>query len=210
MQLVGAPGQFRLDRLYDASGTIATGGTAQLLLPEHKARSALYIINNSAGPLYVDFGGARATATISGGVVTGFTVTNVGQGYTLPPRVRCYGGGPVERNAMAGLGATAPMWPSPSNVATGLVVMSGSAPNKVVSSISVENGGAGYLQAPFVVLENAPGDANGVAVASAVGGAIPLLTQGSIVFWEGTVCPTDAVCIFGATTAQAFTCKFMY
>lgn len=209
MQLVGARGQAYRDHLFDASGTIAVGGTAQLLLPEQKSRTYLTIINNSSGALYVDFGGARATATISGGVVTGFSVTNAGQGYTQTPRLTCFGGGPVEGNAGLNLGAGMLTWPAPSNFATGEVVMTGTAPNKSVSSISVNNPGLGYLRAPYVFLENTEFDPNGVAVASAAGGSIPLLTQGASLTFENTNCPTDAISIFGASGAQAFTCKFM-
>lgn len=204
MQLVGVRGQYALDHLYDASGTITAGGTSQRLLPQQKSRSYLMIVNNSSGALYVDFGGARATAALTNGVVTSFSVPNAGQGYTLPPKVHCYGGGPPERNTLAGLSATDPTWPSPSNFAHGVVTLSGGA----VASIAVSNGGAGYLQAPFVFLENASGDANGVVLAST--SSIPLLTQGSALIFDASNCPTDAVAIFGASTSQAFICKFMY
>ena len=211
MQLQGVRGQFALDHLYDASGEMLEGGegsVSQLLLPEHKARSYLLIINTSPTPLYVDFGGSRATATISGGVVTSIAVNNAGQGYTLPPLIKLVGGGPPERNQMAGLGAGTPTWPSPSNQALASAVMTGSAPNQSISSIAVGNGGAGYLRAPYVLIENAPGDAHGVAIASAT--SIPLLTTGSTLTFEGSNCPTDAVSIYGATVGQTFVCKYMY
>lgn len=208
MQLQGTRGQYALDHLYDASGTITSGGTSQLLLPEMKARSYLMIVNNSSGALYVDFGGARAHATISGGIVTAVTVDNAGQGYTLPPKITLVGGGPPERNALAGLSAGNPTWPTPSNQAIAHAVMTGSAPNLSISSITVDGGGSGYLQAPYVLIENAPGDANGVVLAST--SSIPLLTQGSALIFDASNCPTDAVAIFGASTSQSFVCKFMY
>lgn len=208
MQLPGVAGQYRLDHLYDASGVIASGGTSQRLLPQHRARSYLIIINTSSGPLYVDFGGPRATATLTNGVVTSIAVNNAGQGFTLPPTVSLMGGGPPEKNTLTGLSSTAPQASPPSNRGSAVAIMTGSAPNLSITSISVTNGGSGYLQAPYVLIQNRPGDDNGVCLASAT--SIPLLTQGSVLCFEDSMCPTDAVAIFGSTTNASFVCKFMY
>ncbi|MEI8166445.1 MAG: hypothetical protein WCG26_08700 [Chloroflexales bacterium] len=47
----------------DRSGTVTTGGQAQVLLPANAARRWLYIQNTSAGILYLSFTG---TASLSG------------------------------------------------------------------------------------------------------------------------------------------------
>jgi hypothetical protein len=64
--------------------------------------SALSLTNAGAGyaaiPVVTISGGgattnATATATVAGGVVTGFTITNPGAGYTSPPTITVSGGG---------------------------------------------------------------------------------------------------------------------
>jgi FtsP/CotA-like multicopper oxidase with cupredoxin domain len=74
---------------------------------------------------------ATATATVSGGVVTGITLNNAGSGYApnSSPMVHIVGGG--------GYGA----W------ATATVIGSGQ-----VASLTLTNGGAGYITAPTVTI----------------------------------------------------------
>ena len=74
--------------------------------------------------------GAFATATIGGGAVTGFTVTDGGSGFATAPTVTITGGG--------GTGATA----------TATVV------GGVVTGIAVATGGTGYTSAPTVTIGN--------------------------------------------------------
>ncbi len=74
--------------------------------------------------------GAFATATIGGGAVTGFTVTDGGSGFATAPAVTITGGG--------GTGATA----------TATVV------GGVVTGIAVVTGGTGYTSAPTVTIGN--------------------------------------------------------
>ena len=221
MKLVGSANQSVRHFIYDASGTIATGGVAQLLIPDHVARSLLYINNNSTAALVVEIGAARATCTISSGAVSGFSITNSGFGYTKPPLVRFMGGGapqgftgaggPLGVSAQVGpnlgfLGSAIPAaegWPAPPNVATGYASVSGGA----VTAITLANPGSGYLYAPYVWLINSDLDPNGVATPSAtVGWTIPV---GANLQFNDTSCPTTAVSIFGATTGQSFTCKYM-
>src|SRR5208283_2160962 len=102
--LVGAYMQQKRFPLYCADGTITTGGTPQLVLPQVPSRSFLKLQNLSNGPLWFEFGSARATATISGGVVTGFTITNAGFNFTNPPVVRLLGGGKAGNGSYLGLG----------------------------------------------------------------------------------------------------------
>lgn len=70
---------------------------------------------------------AAATATVAGGQVTGFIISNQGAGYTSPPTVTLSGGGGSGAVAVAVLSAT------------GTVV-----------SVSVVNGGSGYTSSPTV------------------------------------------------------------
>jgi hypothetical protein len=50
--------------LNDASGTIASGGTAQVALTPTQPLRYLRIVNQSVHPLYVDFGVAATAASI--------------------------------------------------------------------------------------------------------------------------------------------------
>ena len=202
MKLVGAGGQQVRHPLFDASGTIAAGGTAQLVLPQAQARSKLILGNNSAGPMFLEFGSARATATITNGVVTSVAITNGGFKFTKPPIVRFLGGGTINNSSYLGLGQ--PNGASPSNVATGRAILTGDA----VSSIVVDNGGAGYVIAPYVFIENSDLDPYGCAK-PALNVGILLPAQGAPLVFNGTALTTDAVAIFGASTGQAFVCKWM-
>ncbi|WP_156173276.1 hypothetical protein [Chryseobacterium gallinarum] len=76
---------------------------------------------------------ATATATISGGAVTGITISNGGSGYTSAPTVNFYGGGSII-NGGSKARATA-------------TISNGS-----VTGIIINNGGSGYTTAPTVTL----------------------------------------------------------
>lgn len=212
----GMRGQQTEDHLFDASGVIASGGTAQLLLPQAKQRSFLLIQNIDTGSatLFVEFGGARATATISGGAITGFTITNAGQGYTVAPKVELVGGGDGGNSSFLGVGLTGyPAPGDPGYARPGYVDMSAKKPAKVhatlsggaVNAIVIEDPGAGYVVAPFVRITNDFNDPYGVAIASASSGI--LLTAGGSLFMDRAV-PIDQIGIFGAATTR-FTCKWM-
>lgn len=210
MILIGAGGQYNAGQpLYDASGTIASGGTCQIILPRARARSSLILENISDTNMYVEFGGARATATLTGNIVTSCSVTNSGQGYSIAPLVEFYGGGNTgnnQNNPTFG-SATLPDYPAPANPATAHCIMTGSAPNMSISSIVIDNQGSGYAIAPYVYLRNRHNDAYGVATASATSGML-LLANGGSYTPNGTVCTTDQISIFCATSGKAFTCKF--
>jgi len=195
-------GQQQQHSYYDKSGTITTGGTAQLLLPQSKSRSHLAIANNSTGVLMVQIGIAGATAVLTGKVVTSVTVGDAGFGFLVPPQVLFLGGG--NSNDPASQGAAMPDWPAPTNAATGNATIA----NGTISAITLSNGGAGYLVAPYVAIIADRTDPTGVGTASATIG-LPVGANGGSIFWNGTVCPTDAISIWGATTGQAFSCKWM-
>jgi len=203
-------GQNRQDSLYRADGTVTLGGTAQLVLARSICRSYLRLQNLSAGPLYVEFGAGAATATVSGGVVTAVAVTNAGAGFTRTPIVQFLGGGgkdgPDANSSYVGLGQ--PNAASPTNYAQAHCVMTGSAGNLSIGSIVVDNGGSNYIVAPYVFINGDPLDPGGYSVpAAGVGLYLPAGAAPEI--WNGTICPTDAISIWGATTGQQFSCRWM-
>lgn len=194
--------------VFDKSGTITTGGTPQLIMPISLSRSSLIVQNISDTNMFVEFGGARATATITSGSITGFTITNSGFNYTRAPQVILYGGGNTGNNLANSsfLGGNLPDYPAPSNIASAHCVMTGSPGNLSVASITIDNPGSGYAIAPYVYLLNDPLDPYGSATPSATSG-VELLPQGSVTF-NGPVCSTDQAAIFCASTGKGFTAKF--
>ena len=207
MKLLGAGGQQRRDGWYDYSGTIQTGGNAQLLLPQGKSRSFLFIQNNSSGLLAYQVGVGRAIATISGGKVTSVSVSDAGFGFQLAPQIHFLGGG--NNGDPTSFGGTMPDWPTPKQPARGIAVMSASSLGGLqISSITITDPGSGYLSAPYVFVQAAREDPTGVGVPSATVGP-QLVTSGDNYVADATTCPTDAISIWGATTGQAFTCKWM-
>lgn len=218
MLLVGAKGQQARDYLYDASAVIAAGGTPQLVLPEHKSRSYFYFQNLSAIDMYVEFGGARATCTISSGKLATFTITNAGFGYTYPPDVELLGGGNSGNSAFLGVGApTSPPPGDPAYVRPRTMDMSTQRVGKAhavltgaaVTSIAIEDPGSGYQIAPMVLLSNSLRDPFGAAIPGTTAGFyLPGAISGSRIIFESTFCPTGPVSVFCATTSSAFVCKF--
>jgi hypothetical protein len=199
--------QVRADPLYDASGTITTGGTAQLVLPVHQSRAHFFFQNNSTHIMWVEFGSARATATITNGAVSSVAVTNAGFNFTYPPIVRFAGGGYAGNSKYLGLNQPGGEGPNSSLVQATQATAHAVLTTKTVSSIVVDNGGAGYVIAPFVFIYNDQLDPYGCAVPSS-GVGIQVVPTGSI-YYNGTTCPTDSVSVLGTTTADAFTCKWM-
>lgn len=207
MYLPGARGQQQIDDYYDYSGTITTGGVAQLALPQRKSCSFLLVANVSTGILQIQIGVQRAIATISGGAVTGVTVPDAGFGFTKPPAILFGGGG--NANDPVTSGGTMPDWPSPYNVAQAAPIMgTSSISGQTIASIALITGGAGYLSAPYVHILADRSDPTGVGIASATAG-IPLQASGGSYYVNGTACPSTAISIWGATTGQAYTVKWM-
>ena len=220
MKLVGSSQQQNRHYLYRADGSIAIGGTAQLILGQSQARSHLLLANTSAGPLWVEIGTGGATCTISGGAVNTVTVTNAGFGFSKPPLVRFYGGGYAPGNNSY-VGLAQPGAPAPNSVASAAntieplgkdakahCVMTGSVGSQSISSIVIDRGGSSYAIAPFVQIINSDLDPNGAAVPSS-GVGILLPAGGSPLVYNGTVCPTDPVAIWGAVTGQTFAARWM-
>ena len=201
LKLPGSGEQQARHYLYDASGTITTGGTAQLLIPQTLSRNYFFFQNNSVGPLWLEFGSARATCTITNGAVTSVSITNSGFNFTKPPVVRFLGGGYGANTAF--LGAGQPGYPSPSNVATGHAVLSGS----TLGSITIDNPGSGYAIAPYVLIFDSDLDPFGCA-APASGTGILLPSGGPPFILQASFCTTDPVAVWGATTGQQYVCRW--
>jgi hypothetical protein len=218
--MVGTSMQEVAHHLHRSDGTILAANTPQLILGRSMARSHLLLQNTSAGPLWFEIGAGGATCTISGGGVNSITVTNAGFGYSHPPLVRFYGGGSAYGNSSY-TGLAQPLAPPPNSVgsasnmieplgkgAQAVCVMTGSAPNMSIASITILRPGTGYVLAPFVEIMNGDLDPNGAAAPS-VGVGILLPSGGEPLIYNGTVCPTDPVAVFGATTGQSFVARWM-
>lgn len=207
MQLVGAAGQRVATRFFDASGSIVTGGTAQLLIPQAAQRSSFLFVNTSDTDMILEFGSGRATATLSSGTVASAAVTNAGFGFSKPPIVTFLGGG-YSQNATSPTSTIqgCPCWPAPAKPATAHCVMSGSAPNQTIGSIVIDDPGAGYAYPPYVLLTNDPFDPYGCAVPSATVG-IKVTASGSYSV-NGLTCTTDQISVFCATISKTFSFKY--
>ena len=203
MQLPGTRGSQVRDFTYRADGTLTGGGASVLVLPEAKSRSFLSIQNISTGGMYLEFGPARATAVLTGSIITSFSMTNVGFGYTLPPLLELFGGGGARNTANLGCGLIG--YESPSKPGSGHCLLTGG----TVSSIFVDNGGAAYKKAPYVQLINSILDPFGCADPSVGGGSGFLLGAGQSWTFNGTFCTTDACALYGTGSgSQAYTCMY--
>lgn len=208
MYLVGSKGQQRRDNLFNASGAIASATLPQLVLPESPSRGFLLFQNLSTTVMWLEIGPARATATLTNGVVTAISVTsstssirNPGFGYTYAPIVNFAGGGDPTNTQQKSAGQYG--YPSPNNPAVATAVLTAGA----ISSFTINNGGSGYVNAPYVFIQNNQLDPFGCADPSANSGSgyqIPV-SGGSIVF-ESTFCPTDSVAVFCSTLGAQFAC----
>lgn len=204
-------GQNNRDRIFDASGTITSGGTAQLILPEAKMRSSLLVENISDTDMLIELGAGRATASITTGAISSVSVTNAGFGYSLAPTVKFVGGaypGGVTTALTLALPSDA-SWPSPQHTAKAHCVMTGSAPNMTISSIVIDDGGSGYQYPPYVELSNNLLDPWGAAIPSAAVGIL-LKAGGGSYTSNGTVCTTDQISVFCASSSKAFMCKYTF
>lgn len=217
MLLPNARGQQNVDQMFDASTT--TTGAAQLVVPIHKSRSHLVFCNlSTANNMYLEFGSARAMATLTSGAVTSCTITNGGFNFTKPPKVKFLGGGYGGNTASIACGQ--PGYPAPGDggyawgrdqsayrEAKAHAVLTGGA----VTSIVIEDGGAGYGAAPFVFLENDALDPFGCASPfySSTASGLLVLAGGGSYYVNGTACPTDSIAVYCSASGQPFTFKWM-
>lgn len=205
--LPGFRGQTNLIPSFRFDGSITSGSAPQLILPSEGPRASLSIQNTSAANMWLEFGPARAAATVSNGVVTSVAVTNAGFGYSYPPIIMFLGGG-IHSNGL-NLSSGYPGQKAPNNVARAHCVMTGTAPNMSIASIVVDNGGSGYSNdsraAPYVQIMNSPNDVFGCAVPSV---GVGYLLQSQAVFYESySIVPTDQIAVFCATPGSTFVCR---
>lgn len=216
MYLPNSGNQAARHRVYRADGSLSTTAP-KLVLPEASSRAFLHIANVGAAVLWVETGCARATATISGGAVTGFTILNGGFGFTRPPKVELKGGGgpistALSASAWDGRGQV-DIWPTPNGMNLLVTPTTYNRPciahavltSGVVSSIVVDDPGQGYVNIPNVEMFNDPLDPFGCADPSAGSGSGMSLaaTTGSYTF-NGTFCTTNAVAVYAATATSYF------
>jgi hypothetical protein len=198
--------------LYSADGTILSATNPQLVLGRSLSRAILLIQNTSADVQWWEFGSARATAAITSGAVSSITVTNPGFNFTNPPLVRFWGGGQPFRGNTSYTGLPQPNAPVPQNPgrhAKAIAVLGAASVGKLISSITIEDPGAGYLCAPMVFLINSDLDPNGCADPSHGSGSGFELASGAFLRFDATACPTDSIAVFCATANAQFVCRWM-
>ena len=215
MKLVGASGQAVPHRLYTMDGAIASATASQLVTPIPLSRSFALFQNLSGAPMYLEFGSARATATISGGQVTAVTITNGGFGFTAPPTIQFDGGAGYNPTIAVGpSGAGMPGYAAPSNAPNNL----GGRPAKarcvltsgVVTSIVIDDPGAGYVFAPYVDIHNAYSDRYGAAdpfYGSVNSGQY--IGPGGSYYINGTVCDTEQWSVWCGTSTSKYLFRWM-
>lgn len=213
MKMVGVGDQNARHFMYDASGT--TTGSTQLIVPEQRFGRSFFLFENiSATDMYLEIGGARATATLTNGVVSSIAITNGGFGFNLPPSVKFYGGGDPNNHSAFTPGL--PGYPSPQGT-VGNTVKSHSAKahavltGGVLTSIVIDDGGAGYVKAPYVFLENHLADPYGCAdpFYGSVNSGILLKAGGGSFTNAGVACTTDAISLYCSAGSAAYSFKFM-
>jgi len=192
----GIRGQTQNDDYIDFSGTITSGGTAQIVLPQQIRRLSLYFQNLSTDVMYVGFGPPRPVATLSGSTVNAISVSgNAGFGFKVIPQVVIQGG------IVDGDYQTSPANPATAHV-NGLSGSGG------ITGITVDNPGSGYVVAPLVRLVNPMPTLGGGAFLPSTGVGIYVAPSGGFFSMGGSLLiPVSALGVVAATTGDVFTCK---
>ena len=203
----GFRGQTNSIHGYRFDGQIASATAPQLILPWAAPRSSFLFQNTSSATLWLEFGSARATATVTNGAVSSVTVVNGGFGFTNPPMIEILGGAADPVNGLF-LGVGYPGHPAPSRPARAHAVLTGG----VVTSILVDDGGAGYsnnaASAPYVFLRNERNDPYGCANPYNAGSGRGYQVVTGAQFYEAySVVTTDPVAVWGGTVGQTFFCR---
>jgi len=211
MYLIGARGQQVADRRYRFFGTIASATASQLVSPIPSSRAYLFFQNlSNTATMYVGIGSALATATISGGSVTGCTINNGGFGFTAPPIIEFLGGAPF--CPLVGLwpsGAGMPGYAAPNNFpnnARGRPALAHTVLTAgVITSIVIDDPGAGYAFAPYVDIRNADSDRYG-CFDPFYGGTAQgfLIAAGQSYFENGTQQSVEQISVFSTTVGAQY------
>ena len=207
----GIPGQATRVQTYRADLTITTGSVSQLLLPLSLSRSYLSI--QCASAIRLESGSARATATLTGGAVTSVTVTNGGFGFTKPPAVQFLAGAPYGTYGPAIGGCGLPGYAAPNGLTQAGVK---SKPAKahavltagVVTSIVIDDPGAGYGFAPYVQMTNSHADPFGCADANYNTTASGLTIAAGGNYFPPGVVPTQQIAVWCATQSAYVYCEW--
>ena len=153
--------------------------------------------------MYVEIGCGRAHATLSSGAVSTVTVDNAGFGFTNPPLVRFLGGGTGGQFFGSNpnyLGLNQSGGPAPSNAAVAHATLSANA----ISTIVVDNGGSGYVKAPYVLLINSDLDPYGASIPSLGSGLVLPANMTAPLQFNGTFCPTEPIAVIGTASDVLF------
>ena len=156
---------------------------------------------------------ATATAAVNNGVVTGFTITNVGAGYsTFPPTVMLAGGGsgsnftPATATAVLTNGAVTSITftggagytsaptitiSPPFSTASALATLSGG--SVPLGTITPTSGGSGYTSVPTVTFSQSPGGATATGTATLTNGMVTSITVTNGGSGYGTTIPTITI-----------------
>jgi len=215
MHLLNSLYQNGPDRAYRADGTLVNT-SPKLVMPQATSRSFISFQNTGTNPIYLEHGCARATATIGGGVVTALTILNAGFGFIKAPAVQFKGGGGQYLAALAASGwdgrGQIDNWPTPAGVNTLVTPPIYSRPAKavailtsgVVTSFLIQDGGAGYINPPEVLLTNDPLDPFGSADPSIGGGSGAYVASGGTYFLNGTFAHTDTIALYAAAGSATY------
>jgi phage tail sheath protein FI len=142
-----------------AAITVTSGGTGYTSVPT--------VVFTGGGT------GATATATVSGGAVTGITNLVGGTGYTSPPTISFTGGGGTGAKAVATLGEINVIVTPPQGVgATATATVSGGAVTGITGLVD----GSGYTSAPNVTFAPPPAGTTATATATVAGGIVTGIT----------------------------------
>ena len=197
------------DLTFDASGTVTTGGTAQLVIPERKSTTMFLLQNVSAtATLFFTFGSALLAATLTGTGVSSVAVVNAGFNFTLPPQIIPLGGGRPFNTAQIAAGQ--PDYDAPTHPARFTAVMTSATPlpGLKIASVTIDDPGTGYYAAPYMRVTNQTTDPFGVATPVAnASGTLALLPYGSLSI-NDFANPTDQMAVISATTAAPWTLKW--
>jgi hypothetical protein len=215
MYLIGARGQYAPDLSYRLDGAV-NGLASQLVTPIPYTRSSYVFQNTSASTLWLEFGSARAVATVVGGIVTAVAVTNGGKGFLAPPLVTFLGGegySPLVGTGPSGAslpGYAAPSFPGgqgPARPAMAHGVLTAG----VLTSIVIDDPGQGYNSAPWVSIINDPSDRYGGAdpFFGGVTSGMQIGAGGGSFYVNGTVCDVEQIYVYGATAGASYFFRWM-